>query len=264
MSFDPGRVRIALHCVNGAVSATAVSCERPDVARLLYGQTAEQAVAWAPLIYSLCGKAQGVAARAAVAAARGQPLAAHIDAAVWAEASREHAWQLFVDWPKQLHSTPDEGFFVRLMRSTPEQRAELSAALAADDLPARLLAGAGRGPMTDLLARRARVRLKELDEWLCNQPGTLGTVGATCLAPDCGAATVETARGPLVHRVTLEGDRIADYLIVAPTDVHFAVNGDVAKWLDKLCGMPIHAAEQQAKWVALTFDPCVPWVCETL
>lgn len=262
MAFDPGRVRIVLHCVDGAVTDTAVSCARPELARLLRGRAAGQAVAMVPLLYSLCGRAQGIAARAALAAARGTATQSHVDAAVWAEAAREHAWKMFVDWPGQLDIAPDEAFFVRLMKKLPEDRDELAEAFATHELPERLAGAAGTSPMADLFRRRVRQRIDALHDWLHHRPGSLGTVGASCLAPGVGEATVETARGPLVHGLALDGDKIADYRIVAPTDVHFAVDGNAAEWLAKLCGISLREAEQQAKWVALTFDPCVPWVCE--
>ena len=108
MTFDPGRVRLTLTMDEGVVSRAGAACERPDVARLLRGQPAEQAVALVPLIYSLCGKAQGIAARVALDAARGDPVETHVDADVLAEAAREHAWKLFIDWPRQLGLDPDE------------------------------------------------------------------------------------------------------------------------------------------------------------
>lgn len=261
MAFDPGKVTIALHCAHGMVRRTEVSCQRPDLARLLHGRDATQAVALVPLVYALCGQAQGLAARAALAAARGGDMAPHIDTAAWAEAAREHAWKLFVDWPGQFGLAPDEAFFIRLMRTAPEQREALHAALAAHTLPARLVAAAGDGAMADLLVRRLKVRLGELGDWLRHCPGTLGMVGANCLAPGCGEGMIETARGRLMHRLTLDGERIADYRIVAPTDLHFAPDGEAAGCLETLCGLPADAAARAVKLLALALDPCVPWAC---
>ena len=93
MTFDPGRVTLSLTIGDGVVRCVGVTCERPNVARLLRGKPAEQAVLLLPLIYSLCGKAQGIAARAALAAARGNAVEAHVDDEVQAEAAREHAWK---------------------------------------------------------------------------------------------------------------------------------------------------------------------------
>jgi hypothetical protein len=218
-------------------------------------------VALVPLIYSLCGKAQGIAARAALAAARGNPGGAHVDAEALAEAAREHAWKVFVDWPKQLALVPDEAFFVRLLRAAPAQREELASELAAHPLPAAMTALLGTGDIDRLLAGRLAARLGELSDWLLDRPGTLGTVSATCVAAGSGEACVETARGTLVHRLRLAGDSVDDYTITAPTDVHFATGGDAARWLDGLRGLRQAEAEAQATRLIMAFDPCVPWDC---
>jgi coenzyme F420-reducing hydrogenase alpha subunit len=261
MSFDPGRVRILLQCAAGVVTQTAVSCVRPDLARLLCGREAEQVVQLIPLVYSLCGRAQGVAARAALAAARGTALSAQIDGAVWAEAVREHAWKLFVDWPGQLGLPADEAFFVRLMRVPQGPDGALREALAAHPLPARLCAAAGESPSAALFGLRTRERLGALRDWLDHRPGELGTVAAVCLAPGEGEGRVATARGMLVHRLTLEGERVSGYRIVAPTDRHFAPDGEAARCFESLVGLARDAAERQVKLLALGFDPCVPWDC---
>lgn len=259
MTFDPGRVRLSFLLDGGRVGAATVACERPAVARLLRGKPAEQAVALVPLIYSLCGKAQGIAARAALAAARGQAAAPHVDAEAWAEAAREHAWKLFVDWPRQLDDDPDEALFVRVMRARPEHRRDLAAELAAHPLPEKLLGELGGGEIGAFLAARMAGRLGELRDWLDDKPGVLGTVSAACVAAGMGEARVETARGTLVHRLELDGDRIANYVIAAPTDLHFAADGDAARWLEKLRGLPRTEAERQALLLVMAFDPCVPW-----
>lgn len=259
MAINPGRVRLSLTIADGVVCRTEVACERPAVARLLRGQSAEQAVALVPLIYSLCGKAQGIAAQAALAAARGQAVEAYVDTEARAEAAREHAWKLFVDWPRQMGIAPDEAFFVRLMRSIPVRRTELATELAAHPLPAKLRASFGEGEIATLLAERQSARLDELMKWLRGRPDKLGRLSAACVAPKTGEARVETARGLLLHRLALDGERIADYAITAPTDVHFAADGGAARWLEKLQGLPRAEAERQVPLLVLAFDPCVPW-----
>jgi coenzyme F420-reducing hydrogenase alpha subunit len=256
MAFDPGRVRLSLVVEGGVVGRAEVACERPAVARLLRGKPAEQAVA---LIYSLCGKAQGIAARAALAVARGQPVEPHVDAEALAEAVREHAWKLFVDWPRQLGLDPDEAFFVRLARASRAEGEELAAALRAHPLPAALRGVLDSDAIDGLLRGRIEARLAQVLDWLAGRPQGLGTVSATGVAAGIGAASVETARGTLRHRLELDGDRIADYAITAPTDVHFAAAGDAARWLEGLRGMPAAEAERQATRLVMAFDPCVPW-----
>ncbi len=262
-SFDPGRVRLNLSIVDGVAAATTVACTRPEVACLLRGQSVDKAVALVPLIYSLCGKAQGIAARAALAAARGLAIEPHVDAEALAEAAREHAWKLFVDWPKQLGLAPDEATFVRLIRTPPAEHAEAAATLRAHPLPAALSAALGGGEIDCLLRERIERRLAQLVDWLAGKAQALGSVGSTNVGPGLGEAKVETARGTLVHRLTLANDAVADYTIVAPTDVHFAPTGEVSVWLEKLRGLPADEAERQAMRLVMAFDPCVPWDCVT-
>lgn len=257
--FDPGRVHLQFHVAAEVIESAELTCERPALARLLRGKLADQAVALVPLIYSLCGKAQGIAARAALTAARGSGTAAYIDADVWSEAAREHAWKLFVDWPRQLELAPDEGFFVRLARCAPGQKRELAADATAHALPGEIAARLGRSEADGLLAARVAARLTQLLDWLLDRPGTLGRVSASVVAPGVGEARVETARGELRHRLELAGEAIADYAILAPTDVHFARGGDAAVRFDRLRGLPAVEAKVQAQRLVMAFDPCVPW-----
>lgn len=261
MTFDPGRVRLSLTMGDGVVRHAVVACERPAVARLLRGQPADQAVALVPLIYSLCGKAQGIAARAALAAARGRATEPHVDAEALTEAAREHAWKLFVDWPRQLGLAPDEAFFVRLVRASSLQRGPLAGELASHPLPAALTAILGAGEIDRLLAGRIAVRLGELHHWLLDRPGTLGMVRAACVGAGIGESCVDTARGTLVHRLALAGGCVADYAITAPTDVHFAAGGDANRWLAGLHGLTKAEAQARGIRLVMAFDPCVPWDC---
>jgi uptake hydrogenase large subunit len=260
-AFDPGQVVVQLTIAAGRVVATGVHCARPDVARVLRGQAAERAVALVPLIYSLCGKAQGIAARAALAAARGDPVAAHVDAEALNEAAREHAWQLLVNWPRQLGLDPDEPFFVRLARGPLAARAALAGELLSHPGLATLRGHLEAAGDTLLLAR-AEARLAELRDFLAGRPQALGTVSANPIVAGVGRATVATARGPLEHELALDADRVAGYVITAPTDLHFAADGPVAAWLACLHGMAKEAAEARAARAVMAFDPCVPWHCE--
>jgi coenzyme F420-reducing hydrogenase alpha subunit len=71
-----------------------------------------------------------------------------------------------------------------------------------------------------------------------------------------GAAAVETARGRLIHRVVLAGDRIADYCILAPTEWNFHPAGPVARGLE---GAPAGAdPAARARLLVAALDPCVP------
>ena len=68
------------------------------------------------------------------------------------------------------------------------------------------------------------------------------------------AGTVQTARGNLVHHVTLAGDHITHWQTVAPTDINFAPNGAAAHQLTGI------SDERLARWIIAAYDPCRPFV----
>lgn len=253
--FDAGRVRLRLLTQGDAIAAVDVSCERPDVAAALAGRPADEAVALVPLIYSLCGQAQGIAARAALAAARGASTAPHVDARVAAEAAREHAWKLLVDWPTLLGLPPDEALFVRVAKTAPGAGAALAAELCAHPLfaaMARVLTAVG---VDTALAERIAARRDELAALLEGRVTAAGVVAAAAPAAGRGRAAVVTARGELVHEIELDGDRIAAYAIVAPTDRLFRNDGPLSGWL---VGQGKVGAGETAARAVMALDPCVP------
>ncbi len=77
---------------------------------------------------------------------------------------------------------------------------------------------------------------------------------------DCNPACVQVwaARGILLHRVRLEGDRVASYQTVAPTEWNFHPQGVVANSLAALRGER-QAIEQQAHLLINSIDPCVDY-----
>ena len=80
-----------------------VTNTRPQAARVLVGRSVEEALKLVPALFSVCGRAQGIAAIAACAAA-GAPAAVRAEAwmeerAVAAETAQEHLWRLMLDWP---------------------------------------------------------------------------------------------------------------------------------------------------------------------
>lgn len=298
-SFDPGQVSIDLHVAAGRVATVAVACRRPAVARVLRGQPAARAVELVPLLFSICGRAQGTAARLALAAAHGETVPAHHEPVVAAEIAGEHLWRLLLDWPRLLGLPGDESLFLAARRQlgTPGfadwARARLQPAmdtlfaalaqlpepagpaapllpsLEADaslafwprlddafgtlptwrDRPAETgaLARGGRPADGSVLAR-VQARWREVLE-------PAGRVGAAPVADGVGRALVDTARGLLMHELRLEGERIADYVIVAPTEWNFHPDGTLAGWLQ---GAPATGARALAERALLALDACVP------
>jgi hypothetical protein len=304
-SFDPGRVSLRLHLDGDRVAAAEAASVRPSVARALRGMEADRAVDLVPLLYSLCGKAQGVAARLALAAARGEATPLRREESVAREVAGEHLWRLLVDWPKILGLPAHEALFVEGRRRLAQADfsdwvgsrldvpfARLLQALSAvAEAPAtenRLLpdldaaaslalwprleeafAAAptyrGSAAETGAFARRAcgdtplraRVRAR-MEELLAGAPGR---VSAVPVAAGIGRALVDTARGPLMHELALDGGRIADYVVVAPTEWNFHPAGPLASWLG---GLTAAAAEELAPRAVLALDPCVPWNLEMI
>jgi len=82
-------------------------------------------------------------------------------------------------------------------------------------------------------------------------------VDAARVSDGVGVARVETARGVLLHAVRLEGDTVADYAVVAPTEWNFRPGGvfehEGAGW-----EAPDPAyARWRVQALALALDPCV-------
>ena len=260
-----------------------------------------------PLLYSICGAAQGIAAQLALRAARGAAPAPAVDAAALAEAQPEHLWRLLLDWPQALGLPRQESLFVAGRRHLQDGAFEtwasdamrgpcaaIEAALralpepfslaAAQVLPA-LTAGQtlalwprlgddfaaaptyrGRAAVTGALARHAEL----MDQALLlahvmaraadlTAPRGLGLASAATVAPGIGRAAVETARGLLLHEIVLDGERVADYVVVAPTEWNFHPAGMLKAWLE---GAPAASAEELRAFAAravLALDPCVRW-----
>lgn len=113
-------VRIALHGTQAAVIQIASS--RPRLARkLMTGATPKAAAERAGLIFSLCGKAQRIAAEMACEAAQGivpedAVLAARTQRVI-IELAQEHVWQLLVNWPQLRSLQPDMQTLLGLRQS---------------------------------------------------------------------------------------------------------------------------------------------------
>ena len=84
-------------------------------------------------------------------------------------------------------------------------------------------------------------------------------VDAAPLGKGAGLACVETTSGLLMHAVRLDGDRIAEYAIVSPTEWNFHAGGPFVR---EGCGWEAtsdDAAMLRLKALALSLDPCVEY-----
>ena len=160
-----------------------------------------------------------------------------------------------------------DGIWTDDFERTPEWRqasAETGALARWRDHPALLAAQRryGRGPRPRLLARL--MDLAQCARHLA--AGTDGAVGtpldACCVAPGVGVARVETARGILLHRVRLDGERLAEYALVAPTEWNFHPRGAFASAMLGVPATDVEGLHRQASLLALALDPCVPFQIE--
>jgi len=311
--IDPGCIRIGLEIVAGSVAGVRVESTRPMLAEALRGRPADAAVGLVPLLFALCGTAQGCAAQLALAAARGEARAAHLDPAIEVEALREHLWRWLLDLPPLLGRAPDKDAFVaahgwlargerdalrdfldgpaistllRCLDGIDDVAAAAPVLLPALDAQsswprlARFDEGFCRAPLYagqvvetgalarrggeagyGALARRWRARLGELRDWSAGvaKVGACGTASAVPIAPGVGRSLVETARGLLMHEIALDGDALATYFIVAPTEWNFHPRGPLAGWLYGRDATDRNALVSFAAHAVTALDPCVRW-----
>lgn len=84
-------------------------------------------------------------------------------------------------------------------------------------------------------------------------------VDAAPMGEGAGLACVETARGMLMHAVRLDGDRIAEYAIVAPTEWNFHAQGPFVCEATGWDAPEDEAAMLRLKALALSLDPCIEY-----
>jgi len=318
--IDPGCVRLSLRSDGGRISEVRVASDRPAVAPYLRGRQADDAVRLVPLLFALCGQAQGRAAALALAAARGMEYAPQFDPAIQREAMREHLWRWLLDLPVQLGELAMREEFVaaagwigsgrrdelagllddariealrRRLAEIEDARAPAPRLLPALDARASVDAwprldadfcrlphwrgaaaetGAiarrqdGAGAATPAFAARWLARLEELRDWAAGSArvGAGGTASAAPLGAGRGRALVETARGLLMHEIALDGERIADYFIVAPTEWNFHPQGPLTGWLMGRDANDREAFQAFAARAVAALDPCVRWELEWL
>jgi Ni,Fe-hydrogenase I large subunit len=89
-----------------------------------------------------------------------------------------------------------------------------------------------------------------------NPDGTYARPGWEAARPAIGIGQVAAARGQLVHRVELVGERVSNYRILAPTEWNFHPDGVLARALAALRG-GVEQIEVQARLLINAIDPCV-------
>lgn len=119
--IEEGRIALEIGWDGNRVTTVSIRSTRtPDPSRLLEGRCVAQAIETVPLLFSVCGRAQVVAAALASEAARGElaepGLARLRSRMVAAERLHETLWHLLLDLPPLLGEAPQHEEFVAMRR----------------------------------------------------------------------------------------------------------------------------------------------------
>ena len=112
----------------------------------------------------------------------------------------------------------------------------------------------GNGIRSRLVARLSEIGelITSLDSYIVGDPRIPGKVA------EQGVAAVEAARGRLIHRTVMDGERIKHYRILAPTEWNFHPQGVAARSLATLSPLASSTElDQQARLIIQAIDPCV-------
>ena len=185
-------VRIDTHA--GRVTALTARSDRPRAGPMLFvGRRAAEIPALARSLFSVCGRSQAIAARAAAEAIEGvDPGAAEVAArerAVASETLQEHTWKIFVDMPRMLGREPEVALLAegrRVISALAERDADIAAG-------ARALAAWSRHALFDPAAFMALAGEDDLHAWMreARTPGALLCAQALALDPALGATGVD-------------------------------------------------------------------------
>ena len=135
-------------------------------------------------------------------------------------------------------------------------------ALAAHHADAEVAAHLGDGRRLSARIAARIAELRHLSELIAAPRRAADLLDAASPAPGCGLARVKTARGTLLHRVEVDGDRVRDYRIVAPTEWNFHPQGSfVCEMVGQLAPTRAAAADMASR-LALALDPCVPYTVQ--
>jgi hypothetical protein len=127
------------------------------------------------------------------------------------------------------------------------------------------LSAFGQGLMARLAARLAEAE-SLIDGFLGEAPATAQgrePLQVLATADGWGAGIVQSARGMLIHTLRLEGGKVSDFRILAPTEWNFHPGGAVVRALESLGGQEAFRRAgnplQLAYLIAGSYDPCVPF-----
>jgi hypothetical protein len=104
---------------------------------------------------------------------------------------------------------------------------------------------------------RFAARLAELARIAAGQPPPAPLAGSLSLGNGRGLGWVETARGLLLHRIDLDGERVGRYRIVAPTEWNFHPQGAFTAAMLGVQQYSRAGLQRRAERLLQALDPCV-------
>jgi hypothetical protein len=101
---DVGKLTLVVVRDGNSLGTTEIRSTRPMAAQVLKGKSPAQVIQIVPLLFSVCGRAQGAAAGAALQAAQqgGPVISAAMERMIVCESMQEHLWRVMLDWPRLL------------------------------------------------------------------------------------------------------------------------------------------------------------------
>ncbi len=208
-----GALTLRLRPKGGKVAGVEIASSRPQAAALLAGKTPEQALRLVPLLFSLCGGAQTVAAQAALQAAQGgtpdvRRLAGWA-ATVRREAAAEHLWHLMLAWPPLCGQGMLEREYADCRKRSRHAASEDEYVAVLQDILASTLLGMPPGDWLEL-------GLREWDAWREGSHG-LGAALLRAANEASGAPPVLLPRTAAADWLTLEREIGVPAFCAAPT-----------------------------------------------
>jgi len=118
-----GGLTVGILVIDATVADVRLRSARPTgIGTMLAGRPMGEALSLVPMLFSLCGIAQGIAAANACEAAIGitaspaQQTAR--DLLILGEMADSHAWQIAMEWPRLIGAAPDPGLLSPLRKAT--------------------------------------------------------------------------------------------------------------------------------------------------
>lgn len=264
--MDAGKIDIGLAWRDGAIAEVRIVSSRPAAATVLRGKTPAQVLALVPALFSICGRAQSLAARAALDATRGAAIDTEgADVEVAVEALREHLWRLLLDWPQLLGLPPQREEFAAWYRRLAASREPAAARVLCTSLRDWLLAQ-GVGEDGGIAALGGGLASRQFDALLHRTPecdADLALLPALSAAEWCAQLprgdAAQFARAPLLHGLPAEAGALARHAghpaLCALRGQGWGVAARVAaRWAD--CMLLANAVAQDALAPLQLLDAC--------